>query len=82
MPTLFCPPGRWLALLMLALVAQPALAHPMPSSVVLLTVHAHRIEAAVQVPLGELQPAFGQAVGDSATQLVPRLGPELRASPT
>ncbi|MVN77483.1 HupE/UreJ family protein [Hymenobacter sp. HMF4947] len=51
----------------------------MPNSVVLLSVHAQRIEAAVQIPLTELQPAFGHAVGDSSAQLVQRLGPELRA---
>ncbi|RZK56687.1 MAG: HupE/UreJ family protein [Hymenobacter sp.] len=51
----------------------------MPNSVVLLTVHAHRIDAAVQIPLNELQPAFGHAVGDSTDNLVARLGPQLRA---
>ncbi|MBO2033524.1 HupE/UreJ family protein [Siccationidurans ginsengisoli] len=50
----------------------------MPNSVVLLTMHAHRINAAVQIPLSELQPAFGHAVGDSSAHLVARLGPELR----
>ncbi len=58
---------------------QPAAAHPMPNSVVLLTVHAHRIDAVVQIPLNELQPAFGHAVGDSSAGLVQRLGPALRA---
>ncbi|MEZ0607487.1 HupE/UreJ family protein [Fibrella sp. WM1] len=51
----------------------------MPNSVVLLNVHADRISAEVQVPLSELQPAFGRAVNDSASQLIDQLGPQLRA---
>ena len=78
-----CHPGRlvrWLLLLLVGLGRVPAVAaHPMPNSVVLLTVHAHRMDAAVQIPLTELQPAFGYAVGDSSAHLVARLGPALRA---
>ena len=71
---------HWLLVLWLALGSLGAVAaHPMPNSMVLLTVQAHRIEAAVQIPLTELQPAFGHAVGDSSAHLVARLGPELRA---
>jgi hypothetical protein len=54
-------------------------AHPMPNSVVLLNVHADRIDADVQIPLSELQAAFGHAVNDSSAGLVARLGPQLRA---
>lgn len=53
-------------------------AHPMPNSVVLLTIHGDRIEAEVQIPLSELQAAFGHAVNDSSTQLAARMGPQLR----
>lgn len=71
---------RWLLLLVVVLGRVPAVtAHPMPNSVVLLNVHADRIDAEVQIPLGELQPAFGHAVNDSAAGLVERLGPQLRA---
>ena len=52
--------------------------HPMPNSVVLLTVHQNRIDAEVQIPLSELQAAVGRAVNDSAMGLVGRLGPFLR----
>jgi len=46
-------PCRLLLLLGLALpLAAPA--HPMPSSAVLLTLHGHRIDAEVQIPLNEL----------------------------
>ena len=55
------------------------LAHPMPNSVVLLNIHADRIDAEVQIPLNELQAAFGHAVNDSSAGLVARLGPQLRA---
>ena len=51
----------------------------MPNSVVLLTVHDTRIDAEIQIPLVELQAAFGQAVNDSSAGLVARLGPQLRA---
>ncbi|MGI4823357.1 MAG: HupE/UreJ family protein [Janthinobacterium lividum] len=67
----------WLLVVGLGVFSQ-AVAHPMPNSVVLLTVHAHRMDAAVQIPLTELQPAFGHAVGDSSAHLVERLGPALR----
>lgn len=56
-----------------------SVAHPMPNSVVLLTIHPDRIEAEVQLPLSELQAAFGHAVNDSSAGLVARLGPQLRA---
>lgn len=57
---------------------RPALAHPMPNSVVLLNVHADRINAELQIPLVELQSAWGHAVNDSSAGLVARLGPQLR----
>ncbi len=82
MMLLISRPARLVTLLLVLLSLgrwQPAAAHPMPNSVVLLTVHAHRIDAAVQIPLGELQSAFGHAVGDSSDRLVARLGPTLRA---
>ncbi|GAB3713652.1 HupE/UreJ family protein [Spirosoma flavus] len=50
----------------------------MPNSVVLLNVHAHRIDAELQIPLVELQSAWGHAVNDSSAGLVARLGPQLR----
>ena len=58
--------------------SRPANAHPMPNSVVLLNVHANRIDAELQIPLVELQSAWGHAVNDSSEGLVERLGPQLR----
>ena len=58
-----------------------ALAHPMPSSRVLLDLQATGVAAEVQLPLGELQLALGQQL-DVLTQpatLVARSGPALRA---
>jgi hypothetical protein len=72
--------ARWVLALLLSFGGlRRAAAHPMPTSVVLLTVHAHRIEAEVQIPLNELQAAWGHAVNDSSAHLVERLGPALRA---
>lgn len=51
----------------------------MPNSVVLLNVYADRIDAEVQIPLSELQAAWGHAVNDSAAGLITQLGPQLRA---
>lgn len=71
--------GQWLLLVLVGLgLPLAAAAHPMPTSVVLLTVHPDRIEAEVQIPLNELQAAFGHAVNDSSARLVARLGPALR----
>ena len=64
---------------MIALFPTAVQAHPMPNSVVLLTVHASRIDAELQIPLVELQAAFGHAVNDSSARLIDRLGPQLRA---
>ncbi|UFH54028.1 HupE/UreJ family protein [Spirosoma sp. KNUC1025] len=66
-------------LVLVSLYSISAMAHPMPNSVVLLTIHADRIDAEVQIPLNELQAAYGHAVNDSSAGLVKRLGPELRA---
>ncbi len=72
---------RWLLVCTLLAVSIPRLAtaHPMPNSVVLLNVHANRIDAELQIPLVELQSAWGHAVNDSSAGLVERLGPQLRA---
>ena len=64
--------------LVVALWPTGSMAHPMPNSVVLLTIHSDRIDAEVQIPLVELQAAFGHAVNDSSGGLVTRLGPQLR----
>ena len=72
--------GRWLvgALLPTLLVAQSALAHPMPNSLVLLTVRPQQVEAEVHLPLGELQYAFQHPVADSPRAVLPHYGPALR----
>lgn len=74
--------GWLLIFTVIGLVVGPpkvATAHPMPNSVVLLNVHANRIDAELQIPLVELQSAWGHAVNDSSAGLVARLGSELKA---
>lgn len=76
------PGGRLmmhLIIWLLWMLPNQALAHPMPNSVALLSVHNNRIDAELQLPLSELQPAFGHAINDSLSRLVERLGPQLRA---
>lgn len=73
-------PYRWLTLLLLALAAPaPLRAHPMPNSVVLLDIHPRRVDAELQLPIAELQYAFGQLLGAHPETIVQRYGPELRA---
>lgn len=50
----------------------------MPNSAVLLTIHANRIDAELQIPLVDIQSAWGHAVNDSSAGLIERLGPQLR----
>jgi hypothetical protein len=50
----------------------------MPNSVVLLNIHTNRIDAELQIPLVELQSAWGHAVNDSSAGLVERLESQLR----
>ena len=68
----------WLLAVSLVWWPVPVMAHPMPTSVVLLTIHARHIDAEVQIPLNELQAAWGHAVNDSSGHLIARLGPQLR----
>lgn len=83
MPTSRTPPShgpllRGLIALLLAL-ASPALAHPMPSSVVLLSVHERRVEAEVQIPLSELSLALHEDLqGGGAEAVVRERGDALR----
>ncbi|GAB3564003.1 hypothetical protein GCM10027578_08730 [Spirosoma luteolum] len=68
-----------LALLLLLGRPDAGRAHPMPNSAVLLDIHRTGIDAELQIPLVELQSAWGHAVNDSSARLVERLGPALRA---
>jgi len=73
---------RWLLSLVLWLVTfSCVLAHPMPTSRVLLDLQATGVAAEVQLPLGELQLALGQQlnVTDHPETLVARSGAALRA---
>lgn len=57
-----------------------ALAHPMPNSVVLLDLKSKGVSAELQLPLNELELAFGNHVNDAnSATLVQRLGPQLKA---
>lgn len=76
----FCS-GRlviWFVALLILSSLQPAMAHPMPNSLVLLTVHPQRLDAELHLPLSELQPAFGHPVADSSKAVLPHYGPALR----
>ncbi|MGI4832457.1 MAG: HupE/UreJ family protein [Janthinobacterium lividum] len=69
----------WLALLAL-LLAGPALAHPVPNSVVLLDIRPASVAAELQLPLQELQPAFGHGeIARYPDSLLVYYAPALRA---
>ena len=68
-----------LVLALLWLSTGAALAHPMPSSMVLLDIQPKGVATELQLPLGELQTAFGHDAAREPATLVARLGPELRA---
>ena len=53
-------------------------AHPMPNSVVVLTIHEKTISGEIQLPLGELQSAIGMDVNDHSDRLIERLGDSLK----
>ncbi|MGI4803304.1 MAG: HupE/UreJ family protein [Janthinobacterium lividum] len=54
-------------------------AHPMPNSVVLLDLKSSGVSAELQLPLNELELAFGNHVNDANSEtLVKRLGPQLK----
>lgn len=55
-----------------------ACAHPMPNSIVLLDVRPDKVFAELQLPLNELELAFGHQVNQNPAKLVERLGPELK----
>lgn len=54
-------------------------AHPMPYSVLLLDIGGHSVKAELQLPLSELELAFGHQVNQNTDGLVARLGPQLQA---
>ncbi len=53
-------------------------AHPMPNSIVLLDIHSSSVNAELQLPLSELELAFGHKVNENSEKLVERLGKDLR----
>lgn len=69
----------YLLMLALIVVSGQAFAHPMPNSLVLLNLQPDGVAAELQLPLSELQLAFGKDVNHDASTLVERLGTELRA---
>jgi hypothetical protein len=71
--------GRYGWLLPLLVLPGLLQAHPMPNSVVLLDIHPQRVEAEIQLPVPELQYAFGQVLGPHPETIVARFGPELQA---
>jgi hypothetical protein len=70
---------KWVLIFLFSTHFTMVRSHPMPNSVVLLNVHADRIDAELQIPLVELQSAWGHAVNDSSAMLITRLGPPLQA---
>lgn len=54
-------------------------AHPMPNTIILLDVRSDKVTAEIQLPLNELELAFGNDVNRNSNNLVARLGPQITA---
>ncbi len=54
------------------------LAHPSPNSLVFLDVSPSRVAMEVQLPVPELELAFGHSISNSPETLIERLGPQLQ----
>ncbi len=54
-------------------------AHPMPNTIILLDVRSDKVTAELQLPLNELELAFGHDVNRNSNNLVARLGPQITA---
>jgi HupE / UreJ protein len=67
------------AIISLFIGTPEAFGHPMPNSVVLLDIKPHEVTAELQLPLSELELAFGHEVNLHTDGLVQRLGPQLNA---
>lgn len=72
---------RWIIVALAGVFLLPTLllyAHPMPNSVVLLSVHQRHISGRIQMPLSELQSAIGLGINQQPKSVVSRLGDTLR----
>jgi hypothetical protein len=54
-------------------------AHPMPNSIILLDIKSDKVTAELQLPLNELELAFGHDVNRNSNNLIKRLGPQIAA---
>jgi hypothetical protein len=54
-------------------------AHPMPNTLILLDIRSDKVAAEIQLPLNELEVAFGHDVNRNSNNLLKRLGPQLTA---
>ena len=73
------PATLWLVFLILAAFSFKAHAHPMPNSALLMDIKSHKVSVELQLPLNELELAFGHDVNRNSANLVARLGPQLSA---
>jgi hypothetical protein len=56
-----------------------ASAHPMPNTLILLDIRADHVNAELQLPLNELELAFGHDLNRNSDNLVARFGPQITA---
>ncbi|HEY8933762.1 MAG TPA: HupE/UreJ family protein [Cyclobacteriaceae bacterium] len=63
---------------LLCIIPTPIFAHQTPSTIVLLDIKPEGVAIELQLPLGELELAFGHDVSKNTKTLVERLGPQLK----
>jgi HupE / UreJ protein len=71
--------SKYWVLMLVFLSFQEAQAHPMPNSMVVMTIREKYISGEIQLPLGELQSAIGMNVNDESDGLIERLGDKLKS---
>ena len=69
---------HFLFVLLYGLTLQTSYAHPSPNTLVFLDVSPNRVAMEIQLPLPELELAFGHNISDNPETLVERLGPQLK----
>jgi hypothetical protein len=65
-------------ILVLCLISPKVIAHQTPSTIVLLDVSPKTVSVELQLPLGELELAFGHEITKNPTTLIARFGPQLK----
>src|SRR5690349_13695661 len=65
-------------ILVMCCISQEMMAHQTPSTIVLLDVNPKTVSVELQLPLGELELAFGHEITKDPEHLIQNFGPQLK----